>query len=104
MLGVHKWPRPGSMRLPARGKQGRFRLERNQRRRCIQPLSRQCVKLESIWGNAKPQLLTSELAQDAVLLVTMGCGDKCPYVPGLEHDDWPLAAPAEKPMEPCPQN
>lgn len=32
--------------------------------------------------NAKPQKLTQELASDAALLITMGCGDKCPYVPG----------------------
>ena len=42
---------------------------------------------------ARPQRLTAELAQDAHLLVTMGCGDECPYVPGLERDDWPLPDP-----------
>jgi protein-tyrosine-phosphatase len=44
-------------------------------------------------SNAKPQKLTDELAQDAQLLITMGCGDKCPYVPGLRRDDWPLRDP-----------
>ena len=44
-------------------------------------------------SNAKPQKLTQELAQDAALLITMGCGDKCPYVPGLRRDDWPLKDP-----------
>lgn len=44
-------------------------------------------------SNAKPQLLTPELAQDADLLITMGCGDECPYVPGLKRDDWPLPDP-----------
>jgi arsenate reductase (thioredoxin) len=39
---------------------------------------------------ATPQKLTQELAKDAALLITMGCGDKCPYVPGLRRDDWPL--------------
>ena len=34
-------------------------------------------------SNAKPQKLTAELAQNAEMLVTMGCGDECPYVPGL---------------------
>lgn len=38
---------------------------------------------------AQPQKLTSELAQDANLLITMGCGDECPFVPGLRRDDWP---------------
>jgi arsenate reductase len=42
---------------------------------------------------AKPQKLTAELASDATLLVTMGCGDECPYVPGLRVDDWPLKDP-----------
>ncbi len=37
--------------------------------------------------------LTEELAKDAQLLITMGCGDKCPYVPGLRRDDWPLRDP-----------
>ncbi len=44
-------------------------------------------------SNAKPQKLTEELAQGASLLITMGCGDKCPYVPGLRRDDWPLRDP-----------
>ena len=44
-------------------------------------------------SNAKPQKLTEELARDAQLLVTMGCGDKCPYIPGLRRDDWPLRDP-----------
>jgi arsenate reductase len=44
-------------------------------------------------SNAKPQKLTQELAEGAWLLITMGCGDKCPYVPGLRRDDWPLRDP-----------
>lgn len=44
-------------------------------------------------SDARPQKLTQELAQDAYLLVTMGCGDECPYVPGLRRDDWPLQDP-----------
>jgi len=50
-------------------------------------------------SNAKPQKLTQELAEDAALLITMGCGDKCPYVPGLRRDDWPLKDPKGLPME-----
>jgi arsenate reductase len=42
---------------------------------------------------ARPRLLDDALARDASLLVTMGCGDACPYVPGLERDDWPLEDP-----------
>jgi arsenate reductase len=50
-------------------------------------------------SDAKPQKLTQELANDAALLITMGCGDKCPYVPGLRRDDWPLKDPKGLPME-----
>jgi protein-tyrosine-phosphatase len=48
---------------------------------------------------AKPQKLTEELAREAQLLVTMECGDKCPYVQGLRRDDWPLRDPKGLPME-----
>ncbi|HEY0163340.1 MAG TPA: arsenate reductase ArsC [Edaphobacter sp.] len=50
-------------------------------------------------SNAKPQKLTEELAKDAQLLITMGCGDQCPYVPGLRRDDWPLRDPKGLPIE-----
>ena len=50
-------------------------------------------------SNAKPQKLTDDLAREAQLLITMGCGDKCPYVPGLRRDDWPLRDPKGLPIE-----
>jgi arsenate reductase (thioredoxin) len=50
-------------------------------------------------SGAKPQKLTEELAREAHLLVTMGCGDKCPYVPGLRRDDWPLRDPKGLPAD-----
>jgi arsenate reductase (thioredoxin) len=50
-------------------------------------------------SNAEPQKLTQELANEAQLLVTMGCGDKCPCVPGLRRDDWPLRDPKNLPAE-----
>ena len=43
--------------------------------------------------------LTPELAGQAQMLVTMGCGDECPYVPGAQRDDWPLEDPKGKPIE-----
>ena len=49
--------------------------------------------------HAQPQKLTATLAQGAELLITMGCGDECPYVPGLRRDDWPLPDPKGQPME-----
>jgi arsenate reductase len=46
-----------------------------------------------------PRKLTDELARGASLLVTMGCGEACPVVPGLRRDDWPLEDPKGKPVE-----
>ncbi len=45
-----------------------------------------------------PRLLTADLARDVDLLVTMGCGEQGPYVPGVERDDWPLADPKGRPI------
>jgi protein-tyrosine-phosphatase len=50
-------------------------------------------------SNAKPQKLTDDLARQAQLLITMGCGDQCPYIPGLRRDDWPLRDPKGQPLE-----
>ncbi len=44
-------------------------------------------------SHAKPNLLTEDLAKDATMLVTMGCGEKCPYVPNLKIIDWSLKDP-----------
>lgn len=50
-------------------------------------------------SGARPRKLTEELARDAQLLITMGCGDNCPYVPGLQREDWPLDDPKGRPPE-----
>jgi arsenate reductase (thioredoxin) len=50
-------------------------------------------------SGATPQRLTQTVAAQASLLVTMGCGDECPFVPGLQRDDWPLDDPAGQPLE-----
>jgi len=42
---------------------------------------------------ATPRLLTAAMAAGAQLLVTMGCGENCPVVPGLRQQDWPLSDP-----------
>jgi arsenate reductase (thioredoxin) len=47
-------------------------------------------------SEAPTSRLTSELAQRAQMLITMGCGDQCPVVPGLKRDDWPLEDPKGK--------
>jgi arsenate reductase len=44
-------------------------------------------------SRAVPQELTAELARGASMLITMGCGDECPVVPGVLRDDWPLPDP-----------
>lgn len=44
-------------------------------------------------STATPQKLTAELASGAEMLITMGCGEECPYVPGVEIADWPLPDP-----------
>lgn len=46
-----------------------------------------------------PQKLTDELARTASLLITMGCGEACPLVPGLRRMDWPLEDPKGKSVE-----
>jgi arsenate reductase (thioredoxin) len=50
-------------------------------------------------SHARPRLLTDALAQDASLLITMGCGEACPVVPGLRREDWPLEDPKGKPAD-----
>jgi arsenate reductase (thioredoxin) len=44
-------------------------------------------------SGARPQRLTPELASESSLLITMGCGEACPYVPGLPREDWALDDP-----------
>lgn len=46
-----------------------------------------------------PQRLTDDLASSAAILVTMGCGEACPVVPGLRREDWPFEDPKGKPVE-----
>jgi arsenate reductase (thioredoxin) len=50
-------------------------------------------------STGEPRFLSDELAASASLLVTMGCGDTCPVVPGLERDDWPLDDPKGRPLD-----
>jgi arsenate reductase len=50
-------------------------------------------------SSATPQKLTTELASRAQMLITMGCGDECPVVPGVIRDDWPLEDPKGRSLE-----
>ncbi len=50
-------------------------------------------------ADRRPQLLTRELAEQADVVVTMGCGDECPYIPGRRYIDWDLADPRGQPLD-----
>jgi arsenate reductase (thioredoxin) len=47
----------------------------------------------------RPKALTTEAAQQADVVVTMGCGDECPYIPGKRYIDWALPDPKGLPLE-----
>ena len=47
----------------------------------------------------RPQKLTDELGEWADVVVTMGCGDECPYIPGKKYIDWDLTDPADEPLD-----
>ncbi len=46
-----------------------------------------------------PQKLTPALAEQAAILITLGCGEECPFVPGLRLEDWPLTDPRDQSIE-----
>ena len=50
-------------------------------------------------SDARPTLLTAEMMRGVSLVVTMGCGDECPYVLGLRMEDWPMGDPGGQPLE-----
>ncbi len=50
-------------------------------------------------SDRKPQLLTTDLARWADIVVTMGCGDACPVIPGKRYVDWDLTDPSSLPLE-----
>ena len=50
-------------------------------------------------GDRRPRLLTRELAEQADVVVTMGCGDRCPVIPGKRYIDWDLPDPKGRPID-----
>jgi arsenate reductase (thioredoxin) len=50
-------------------------------------------------SDRKPELLTRELAEQADIVITMGCGDACPYIPGKRYIDWNLPDPRGRPLD-----
>jgi arsenate reductase len=49
-------------------------------------------------SDRRPQLLTRELAEQADVVITMGCGDQCPYISGKRYIDWDLPDPKGRPL------
>jgi arsenate reductase len=47
---------------------------------------------------AAPKILTADAMQSSDVVITMGCGDACPYFPGVSYRDWKLADPAGQPL------
>jgi len=50
-------------------------------------------------SSSTPQLLTDSLLADTSMLITMGCGEECPVVPGIHREDWPLEDPKGKSLQ-----
>jgi arsenate reductase len=50
-------------------------------------------------SGSQPRLLTPDLTKGASLLITMGCGEECPFVPGLRREDWPIDDPKGLPLD-----
>jgi arsenate reductase len=50
-------------------------------------------------ANQKPKVLTPEAVQQSDVVITMGCGDACPYYPGKRYEDWVLDDPAGQGIE-----
>ena len=50
-------------------------------------------------SDRRPRRLTTELAEQADVVVTMGCGDACPFIPGKRYVDWELEDPKGRPVD-----
>src|ERR1700743_2784851 len=48
---------------------------------------------------ANPKILTGDAVQTSDVVITMGCGDPCPYAPGVSYRDWKLPDPAGQPLD-----
>ena len=66
----------------------------------INPIAVEAMAEEGIdIATERPKLLTSESVQESDVVVTMGCGDACPYFPGERYEDWKLDDPAGQGIE-----
>ena len=66
----------------------------------INPIAVEAMAEEGIDITAEePKVLTTEAVQDSDVVITMGCGDACPYFPGKRYEDWKLDDPAGQGIE-----
>lgn len=66
----------------------------------INPLAVQVMAEEGIdIANQQPKILTNQAVQESDAIITMGCGDACPFYPGKRYEDWVLEDPAGKDIE-----
>ncbi|GGD43074.1 arsenate reductase [Microbacterium faecale] len=66
----------------------------------INPVAVEAMREEGIDITAEqPKVLTTEAVQDSDVVITMGCGDACPFFPGKRYEDWKLEDPAGKGIE-----
>jgi protein-tyrosine-phosphatase len=66
----------------------------------INPVAVQAMAEEGIdIGTATPKVLTAEAVQESDVVITMGCGDACPFFPGKRYEDWKLDDPAGQDIE-----
>ena len=66
----------------------------------INPVAVEAMKEKGIdIANRKPKILTNESVQASDVVITMGCGDACPFYPGKRYEDWALDDPAGQNLE-----
>ena len=66
----------------------------------INPIAVEAMREEGIdIAGERPRVLTTEAVQQSDVVVTMGCGDACPFFPGTRYEDWTLDDPAGQPIE-----
>ncbi|MEJ5255018.1 MAG: arsenate reductase ArsC [Acidimicrobiales bacterium] len=57
------------------------------------------IGIDLVGAGAHPKKLSTEAVEAADVVITMGCGDECPFFPGKRYLDWELDDPADKPVE-----
>ena len=57
------------------------------------------VRIDLLSQQATPKKLSEDMVRSSDIVITMGCGDSCPYVPGVEYLDWPLRDPAGQDLD-----